>query len=308
MSFDAALQRWLPVLFAIAGGSGFLFGESGVGVGLAAALLLAPRALAPFAAELRAEWTGALALGLLATSAWRLDDIFGTRLLVFLIASAFGAHYLWRRRRALRLLLGHPLAIALLAFLAQELASAAWFGVEEPHRLLQNRGTVVMTIALVAVLPGRRLAASVLLWSTLLSVPIALAQLIRADGDGDPGRAGGFYDQPNVAGIVLVFGLVFAILLRVDGTLGRRGFLGVAAAYGAGIFATASRGAFATALAVVGLFGLSVLIRRRQHGLVVATLAIALCALAVVRVSGDKLARGDGASENRLEQVVLALS
>jgi O-antigen ligase len=151
---------------------------------------------------------------------------------------------------------------------------------------------------------------------TLLSLPVMLQEV--ADpirGFTEDGRAGGFYAQANVAGIMLSYGVACASALYLEGAIAARTLAALCALFLVGLGCAASRGALVNALVALSVTWVAALYRRwGQRGLMTAAAGIAAFALLLAPLSNElvratsHLDNVSSANVERLQDTVLALS
>lgn len=297
-----------------------------------------PTVLAPARAVLRREWAGAAFLFLVASYAETIDGVFDLGQRVSVLGLGLGLLYLWQRREDAAAVLRSPLVLLVGAFLLQQVLSALALNPGGAGAVLANRGAMFLTLLAAACLVrrpgGRALGAALVVLGVLLSVPVALREVADAEQTGlssslpgTAGRAGGLYYQANLAAAAFRYGLAFAFALLLEGALGARTLLVIAAALGAGVLTTASRGGLVTFVLVLLLGWLLALRRRTGRGAelllggalaaVMVVVAVSLVGTSTVRAYaqplGEAAARGLGRLEavgvedaSRLEDLVLA--
>jgi O-antigen ligase len=283
-------------------------------------LVALPLCLGRLRANLRAELPAAVCLFAVVGGVHMLDEILETRLAINGFFLLCGLWHLWRHRRQARALLRSPIAIALLLFVVQQLLSAWFAGSSDLPGIARDRALMLLMFACTAVLvsrpDGQRLAPALIVFATLMSLPVMLQEM--ADpirGLTEDGRAGGFWGQANVAGILLSYGVACAAALHLEGVISAGTLAALYVPLFVGVLCTASRGALINALGAVSVAWIGELHRRwGRRGLVTALASVAAFALLLAPLS-DELARANNqvdevssANAERLQDTLLALS
>ena len=318
----------LPLAAALCVGSYALFqrlGVNGLLVVVPLWTLALPLALWAMRAQLRRHALGVAFLFFTAGYAETLDNVLDVQQRVSFAILLLGAGYLVQQRRRLRALEQHRAIVLLALFFAQACASAALFGSEHTLAIFASRASMGLAVVCATLLAqsrdGRRLFVGAVTWGVLMSLPLMLRELVDPAQMARPwievddvARAGGLWAQPNNAGASFAFVLAFVDAQWLEGALPARVRWGLFAAASAGVLATASRGAFITALAIiVGAWVARVRLSVRGPMRFGGALAVLGLGALLLQPAGELLARaaasGDGLADfSRLQQVILALS
>lgn len=267
----------------------------------------------------RAELPAAVCLFAVVGGVHIVDEILETRLAVNGFFLSCGLWHLLRHRREARALLRSPVAVALILFVLQQLSSAWFAGSADLPGIARDRALMLLMFSCTAVLVcrpgGRRLAPALIVFATLMSLPVMLQEM--ADpirGLTEDGRAGGFWAQANVAGIMLSYGVACAGALHLEGVISAFTLLALYVPFFVGLFCTASRGALINALGAVALTFIAELHRRwGRRGLVMALAGVGAFVLLLGPLSdglvraANRLDEGNSVNVDRLQDTVLAL-
>ncbi|MDB4965213.1 MAG: hypothetical protein JWN44_902 [Myxococcales bacterium] len=314
------LVVWLALLIGVSRAVVARLGMPGLTPVLALWLVALPLCLGRLRSIFFAEIAAAVSIFAVVGYVHVLDEILETRLAIngfFLIC---GLVHLARHRRELRPVMRSPIVIALALFVLQQLASGWLAGASDLPGIVRDRILMLLVFSCTAVLVcrpgGRRLTPALILFGTLMSLPVMLQEMsdpIR--GLTEDGRAGGFYGQANVAGIMLSYGVACAGVLYLERAISARTLVALYLPLFVGLCCTASRGALINALAALSVTWIVELHRRwGRRGLVTALAGVTAFVLVMAPVS-EELVRAtnrlDGVSSanvERLQDTVLALS
>ncbi len=326
MDLPATLHRRFSLQLLLLVGVSYVvvarLGERGLVLVLALFIAALPFLLRPLIEPLQREALGALFLLLVACYAETIDTAFGWQQRVSTVILLMGAVYIVQRRRAALEVLYTPVGILLTLFFVQQALNALALTEDDQVRVIENRASILLTALAIAVLVrqpgGEKLVPAVALLAFAMSVPVLLREVndpnLLYERDllfvGQDARAGGFYRQPNNAGVALTFGLAFAWTLAPK----RSTLLLIVVLLGAGIFCCASRGALGI-FAVLALFGTLAGRLRVGDRRAIAFILLALLPLTVFRapvaaglVRVTDALQGHVPAIARLQEVIVAFS
>jgi len=282
-------------------------------------VLSLPLCLGPLARTLRTELLGALCIFVAGASLGMLNEFLGTRFGIetYFLGGCFV--YILRRRREARAVLRSPIVVALAVFALQQIWSGWVTGSSLLRHIVVERFFMMVLVVCTGVLMrrpgGRRLVPALLVFCTLMSLPVMLWELSSPFPGVSDVRAGGLYVQANVAGIMLSTGVACAGALYLEGVLSGRALAALSVSLFIGLFCTASRGGLINSLVALSVTWTATLcLRWGRRGVAVAVVGVAACVLALSAFSeqiaraSDDLEQVGFSNAERLQEVVLALS